>query len=148
MSVGKRTWNPLWTDIEDSEANPTYNDRLRRMVIASINWSETHPNSVAKWRELDKEKLLGDKLPPGVSIDQVQIVADWDVVYHAENEAAEEWFSAIVEACVEGEEYPEDAAPTALMFTKAIACGIMMKRSGWDGFNQFMISPRDDETAH
>lgn len=124
-------WNPLWTDVID-DINPAYVSAVRRMVIASINWLAEHPAAEPKWKEPSQESMAR---AAGLPLDTPIIATGaWEDVYLPSNPWARRWFRAISDACGKG-----NAAPSAFMMSKAVACGMLFKNSGWDEFNQFML---------
>jgi hypothetical protein len=124
-------WNPLWTDVIDA-INPAYVASVRRMVMASINWLADHPQAVLEWREANQQALAMEAgLPEGAS---VVVIAPWEEIFKPKNADAQDWFSVMSDACGEG-----DATPTSFMMGKAMACGMLFKRDGWESFNQFML---------
>jgi hypothetical protein len=140
MTTGQREWNPLWTDPEDDD-NKEYVAAIRRMIIAAINWIENHPQATPEWQELNVIDFLrqqGKVIPPGVSPNEINIMAFWSDYYKTKNAAARRWFHVMVQACSQGDPRKE---PTSYMMGKAIACGMMLKSNGWDEFNQFMLQP-------
>lgn len=131
-------WNPLWSDVVD-DINPVYLDRVRRMVMASINWLDEHPDAKPEWRELSKEQLARSAgVPEGTDLSTIAIVGAWEDFYEPKNSYARHWFRAISDACGKG-----DASPSVLMMGKAIACGMLFKKNGWDEFNTFMLEHVD-----
>jgi hypothetical protein len=130
-------WNPLWTDPID-DINAAYVSAVRRMIVASINWMADHSGEVSpKWREPSAASLARRAgVPVGTSI---VIAAAWEDVYRPRNPQARDWFRAISDACGKGE-----SAPSAYMMSKAIGCGILFKRLGWDAFDRFMLENPSD----
>lgn len=138
-------WNPLWHDPEDN-ANAEYLASIRRMIIASINWMDANPDRNPEWREPDKRMLARRAgIPDHIPVDKIAFTGNWEDFFVPRDAAARLWFQAMVDACeAKG---GKRNAPSAWMFTKAVACGLLFKREGWDGFNKFMLEARD-ETGH
>ncbi len=138
-------WNPLWHDVEDI-SDAAYTAALRRMIIASINWMDANPDRDPKWREPDKRAIARRAgVPDHMPLDKIAISGNWEDLFFPTNAAARFWFQAIAGACEAGGG-PEKAA-NAWMFGKAVACGVLFKRDGWEAFDRFMSEP-DDEAAH
>lgn len=130
-------WNPLWRDPESTD-NAAYVASIRRMIIASINWLAAHPDADPKWREPNKRALarragISDDIP----VEDIAFTGNWEDWFVATNDEARRWFDAIETACeaIGG----KDNAATSWMFGKAVACGLLFKRDGWEAFDQFML---------
>lgn len=131
-------WNPLWPDVVDDFA-PSYVGAVRRMVIASINWIDQHPDAVPEWSEPDKQalaRMVG--VPPGVAISDVAFICAWEDMYTPKNAHARHWFRAMADACGTGKN-----APSNVMMSKAVYCGLLFKKVGWNEFNTYMLEHVD-----
>lgn len=134
-------WNPLWHDVESVD-NAAYIASIRRMIVASINWMADNPDRDPKWREPDKRSLarragVADDVP----LDKIAITGNWEDHFIPIDAAARFWFQAISDACeAKG---GKDNAASAWMFGKAVACGLLFRREGWEGFDRFMLEARD-----
>jgi hypothetical protein len=130
-------WNPLWRDPEQ-DANAEYLDSIKRMIVASVNWMAANPDRDPQWREIDKRTLARRAgVPDDRPIEDIAIIRAWEDVFVPRDTAARYWFQAIADACeAKG---GKRNAPSAWMFGKAVACGILFRREGWEGFNRFML---------
>lgn len=134
-------WNPLWPDPEDND-NAEYLDSIKRMIVASINWMEANPDRDPQWREPDKRALARKAgVPDDMPIDKIAFVGNWEDFFVPRDTAARYWFQAIEAACMA--KGGKENAPSALMFGKAVACGILFRREGWEHFNRFMLETPD-----
>lgn len=138
------SWNPLWHAVESSE-NVAYLASIQRMIMASINWLADHPGAKPKWDEKNRRALaraagVADDIP----LNKVAFIGAWEDFFRPTNDIARAWFAAIETACVAigGKEN----APTVHMFTKAVACGMLFRQEGWEGFDRFMSGSNGDET--
>lgn len=139
-----REWNQLWTDVVDN-GDPTFTSAVHNMIMASINWIEAHPNADLQWQERDVEALLEALgLPPDIDQSMVMVMGDWREFLRSTNDESEEWFRSMVTACVDSD-YEE---PSLHMMQKAMACGLLVERDGWDAFDIFMSTPPDDATIN
>jgi len=130
-------WNPLWTDVIEG-INPAYADAVRRMVMASINWLAEHPQANPEWREPNQAELAKRAgVPEGVSF---VVTGAWEDIYQPSNSQARHWFRAISDACGHGSN-----SPSSFMMSKALACGMLFKRDGWEAFNRFMLERPPEE---
>ncbi len=135
-------WNPLWHDVEDG-SNAEYIASIRRMIVASINWLAEHPDRSPQWKERDRRTIArAAGVPDDVPLNKIAITGNWEDFYSPTDAAARFWFQAISDAC-EAKGGKENAA-SAWMFGKAVYCGLLFRREGWDGFNRFMLEPRDE----
>lgn len=131
-------WNPLWTDVVDDD-NPAYRDAIRRMIMASINWFAAHPDADPTWQEPSEAAV---RRAAGVSDDETYVLTGaWEHIYKPTNPYATYWFRRVSDACGKGRN-----APSAFMMSKAVACGLLFKRDGWEAFNRFMLE-RPGEAA-
>lgn len=140
-------WNPLWHDPEDND-NAEYLASIRRMIMASINWLAANPDRDPLWREPDKRALAREAgIPDHMPIDQIRFIGNWEDFFIPQDTAARFWFQAIADAC-EAVGGKKNAA-SAWMFGKAVACGLLFKREGWEGFNRVMLeTPEPDHKRH
>lgn len=130
-------WNPLWHDVEIIE-NAEYIASIRRMIVASINWMADNPDRDPKWRESDKRSLARRAgVPDDVPLDKIAITGNWEDHFIPIDAAARFWFQAIADAC-EAKGGKNNAA-SSWMFGKAVACGLLYRREGWEKFNAFML---------
>lgn len=140
-----RTWNPLWCEPEDDD-NADYVAAIRRIIIASLNWIEAHPNVTPQWRERTKRSVMRQAgIPDAVAEDTVQIAAAWEDVYQPRNSVTRDWFRAMEQACAKGD---PKGKPSSHMMGKGVAAGALLLRLGWDEFNAFMLEPHGDTAAH
>jgi hypothetical protein len=136
-------WNPLWHDVENVP-NAEYIASIRRMILASINWMAANPGRDPKWRERDRRALArAAGVPDDVPLDKIAITGNWEDFFSPTDAAARFWFRAIADAC-EAKGGKENPA-SAWMFGKAVACGLLFRREGWDGFNRFMLEARTEK---
>ncbi len=132
-----REWNPLWVDPEDDD-NAEYLAAIKRLIVASINWIETHPDFRPKWREASTRSLMRQAgIPDSVAEDTVTIAAAWEDFYQPGNTPTRDWFREMAQACANGK--PKDQ-PSAHMMGKGIAAGSLLLQLGWDEFNLFMLT--------
>jgi hypothetical protein len=132
-----REWNPLWHDPED-DTNAEYLAAIRRIMIASINWIEAHPNVKPQWRERSKRSLMRQAgIPDDVDENTINIAAAWEDIYQPANSFTRNWFREMDRACADGN--PKGGASSQMM-GKGIAAGALLLRIGWDEFDQFMLS--------
>jgi hypothetical protein len=142
--IGMREWNPLWHDPE-GDANAEYLAAIKRLMIASVNWVEAHPNFKPQYRERDKRDLMRQAgIPDDVDESTVAIGAAWEDVYQPSNSFTRDWFRAMERACSNGD---PKGGPSSHMMGKGIAAGLLVARNGWDEFNQFMLSEPSGGTA-
>lgn len=137
-----REWNPLWRDPEDP-AHPGYLAAIKRIIMASINWIEAHPNFKPAFREPNKREVMrqagvSDDMPE----DSVAIAGPWEEWFQPMNAHTREWFRVMSDAGAGGK-----AAPTVIMLGKGVAAGLLLLSGGWDAFDKFMLEPGDD-TSH
>lgn len=133
-------WNALWTEPAD-DISPEYVASIHRMIIASINWIADNPDADPAWTEPDRRRLAkAAGIPDHIPIYSIAFTGNWEDFFIPKDRAAASWFNAISEAC-EGIGGPENA-PSAFMFTKAVGCGLLLKKIGWEEFNRFMLEPR------
>lgn len=111
-----REWDLTWRDVVDP-ISQDYVNSMRRMVMASINWIENHPDALPEWREEESTTIM--------------FSTDWENAYEASNEDAAKWFRAITSASTTGR-------PSSIMMGKAIAGALLLKQIGWQRFDQFM----------
>lgn len=135
-------WNRLWSDPENL-GNEAYIASIRRMIVASINWIADHPDADLAWLEPNKRRLARDAgIPDDVPIETIAFTGDWERFFRPKTDDTNAWFCAMTSAC-EAMGGPENA-PSAWMFGKAVASGILFKRDGWEAFDRFMSEPRDE----
>lgn len=127
-----REWNPLWLEPDDVD-NAGYSASIRRMIMASVNWIEAHPNFRPNYRDETRATLRAAGFPDTVATDRVAIVGNWEDVFKPADSATRAWFRAMDEACGDG-------GASARMMGKSIAAGCLLLRDGWDEFNAFMLS--------
>jgi hypothetical protein len=133
-----REWNPMWNGaLDDTDPVSRYNDQLKRMVVASIDWVEDHPTAILAWKERDIRSIMQQVgIPDDISPEQVQIIAPWDFHLRADNQATDEWFRFIIERGLNGG--PKEEEPTVRMMQKAMAFGMLVMKEGWDAMNTWV----------
>lgn len=137
-------WDPLWRAPEDAD-NAEYVGAIRAMIMASVNWMADHPTSDPQWQEVDRRAMAMDAGAPDTIRDaDIVLIMDRDRVYRAVSKDAEEWFARIDAAC----QARTGDQPSAHMFSKALAAGILFRKVGWDEFAAFMLGPDPTDPRH
>ena len=132
-----REWNPLWIEVVEDDMI-SYAETVHNMIIASINWVEAHSElKELKWDEKNKRNILRSMgVSDNVDEDEVILMGYWHTFFRP-NEETVEWFDVMITAC--------DSIPTIHMMEKALICGVLLKRKGWDYFNIFMLGIPEDK---
>lgn len=137
-----REWNPLWNDREDDD-NPAYLAAIRRIIVASINWIEAHPDFRPVWREINKRAAMrAAGIPDDVPEANITIAGAWEDYFTPQTSYTRAWFRTMADAGGKGKD-----GPSARMMGKGIAAGALLIRNGWDEFDRFMLTSTDDNTT-
>jgi hypothetical protein len=139
-----REWNTLWMEVVEDDVShgaEAYVTSVHNMIIASINWVEAHPElSELTWNEKNKRDVMRRMgVEDSVDEDDVMLGGPWHTFFKP-HEATKEWFDVMITAT--------GHTPTIVMMEKAIACGVLIKRIGWEKFNIFMSGHPIDMKAN
>ena len=96
-----REWNPAWmTPSLYEEPSKGEDEQVRvtkLMIMASVNWVESHPDANPEWQAISEKRILRDMgAPPGA---KAMIIAQWPEYIRPVSDDAKAWFHTIELAC-------------------------------------------------
>jgi hypothetical protein len=141
--VMAREWNSVWEAVIGN-ADPVYAARLKRMIMASINWAEGYPDADLRLQERNaKDFLRLMYLPDEADSAKIMLDAPWSLCIRPANETSQRWFDAIVAADNEG--VPSVIEPTTRMMRQALSAGMLVQRVGWNEFNKLACAVAEEQ---